>query len=158
MGLVTSPSSFWAGREWVLGWQNCPPLEDFLQGRKKNTRLTLGLELRQTQVSGREQGTRQQGWSWTETEGHACWKNLKLRRTVSSGSQDGSYNSSRKTLELLGQVHLANIITSERFPFCYLSCFLSFFLSFFFFFLRKVSVCPEPLFFGCAWAHLPIHK
>ena len=98
---------------------------------KKNTQLTLGLELHQTQVSGRKQGARQRGWSWTETEGHACWKNLKLRRTVSSGSQDGSYNSSRKTLELLGQVHLANIITSERFPFCYLSCFLSFFLFFF---------------------------
>ena len=45
--------------------------------------------------------------------------------------QDGSYDSSRKTLELLGQVHLAKIITSEGFPFCYLSCFLSFFFFFF---------------------------
>ena len=44
--------------------------------------------------------------------------------------QDGSYDSSRKTLELLGQVHLAKIITSEGFPFCYLSCFLSFFFFF----------------------------
>ena len=56
--------------------------------------------------------------------------------------QDGSYDSSRKTLELLGQVHLAKIITSEGFPFCYLSCFLSFF---FFFFFRKVSFWPELL-------------
>ena len=58
----------------------------FSAGRK-NTWLTLGLELHRTQVSGRERGAGQQGWSWTETEEHACWKNLKLRRTVSSGSR-----------------------------------------------------------------------
>ena len=66
--------------------------------------------------------------------------------------QGGSYNSSRKTLELLGQVHLAKTVTSEGFPFCYLSCFLSFFL------FWERSVFGQNFFFCCAWAHLTIHK
>lgn len=43
-------------------------------------------------------------------------ENLVLRRTVNPGTRITLYNSIRKTLELLRQVHLAKIITSWRFP------------------------------------------
>ena len=121
----------------------------FSAGRK-NTWLTLGLELHRTQVSGRERGAGQQGWSWTETEEHACWKNLKLRRTVSSGSRMALMTLAGRPWSYWVKFTWPKSSHLRDFLFATL---VVFFLSFFFFWERSV--------FGqncCAWAHLPIHK